>query len=73
MDPERDEQKVSYEIPSRTIRGSVPEILEEIDDMIDALRTVREAVVRRAPRPARPLNGAGRLRRALRKLHVISA
>ncbi len=57
MGSEHEEEKVSYTIPSRTISGSVPEILEEIDDMMDALRTVREAVVQRAPKPARSANG----------------
>ncbi len=57
MEGEHEEDEVSYTIPSRTIRGTVPEIIEEIDDMMDALRTVREAVVARAPRTARPTNG----------------
>jgi len=52
-----DEENASYTIPSRTISGSVPELLEEIDDMMDALRTVREAVERRAPKLAHPTNG----------------
>lgn len=54
MEREHDEEKVAYVIPSRTITGSVPQLLEEIDDMMEALQTVREAVVKRAPKPARP-------------------
>jgi hypothetical protein len=76
MEREHDEEKVSYVIPSRTITGSVPEIIEEIDDMMEALQTVREAVVKRAPRPARPASTGGwrgRVGRALQKLHLISA
>jgi hypothetical protein len=57
MDPEDDDGKVCYLIPERTITGSVPQILEEIDDMIEALQLVREAVVRRAPKPARGAYG----------------
>jgi hypothetical protein len=57
MDPEDDDGQVSYVIPERTIAGSVPQILEEIDDMIDALRIVREAVVRHTPKPARGAYG----------------
>lgn len=41
-----------YVIPARTISGSVPELLEELDDMMDALHLVREEVVRRAAKPA---------------------
>ncbi len=52
--PEEETEQLSYTIPSHTISGSVPQLLEEIDDMIDALRLVREAIVRRAPKPARP-------------------
>ncbi len=73
MDRQQDKECVTYEIPSRTITGSVPQLLEELDDMIDALQAVREAVVRRAPKPARPATGDGRVRRALQKLHLISA
>ncbi len=47
-------EKVTYTIPSHTITGSVPELLEELDDMIDALRMVRETIEKRAPKPARP-------------------
>ncbi len=57
MEGKHEEEKVTYTIPSRTISGTVPEILDEIDDMMDALRTVREAVEQRAPKPARPGNG----------------
>ncbi len=76
MEREHDEEKVIYVIPSRTITGSVPHIIEEIDDMMEALQTVREAVVQRAPKPARPAtNGGwrGRVVRTLQKLHLISA
>jgi hypothetical protein len=76
MEREQDEDKVSYVIPSRTITGSVPQIIEELDDMMEALATVREAVVKRAPKPARPAtNGRwrGRMVRTLQKLHLISA
>ncbi len=74
MDRQQDKECVTYEIPSRTITGSVPQILEEIDDMIDALHTVREAVVKRAPRPARPARSGwrrGPVGRALHKLHLL--
>jgi len=76
MEHEHDEETVSYVIPPRTITGSVPQILEEIDDMMEALQTVRESVVRRAPKPARPAgNGGwrGRVGRVLQKLHLMSA
>ncbi len=58
-------ETITYTIPSHTISGSVPQLLEEIDDMIDALRLVREAIVKRAPEPARPARRGwrGRLRR----------
>ncbi len=59
MSTELDEETVSYQIPARTITGSPSQILEEIDDMMDALRTVREAVVQRTPKPACPTNGVG--------------
>jgi hypothetical protein len=76
MEREHDEETVSYVIPSRTISGSAPQILEEIDNMMEALQTVREAVVRRAPKPARPASNRrwrDRVGRALQKLHLISA
>lgn len=72
MDREQDEQTLSYEIPARTITGSPSQLLEEIDDMMDALQTVREAVVRRAPKPARPNDSRGwraRVAHALRRTH----
>ncbi len=52
--PAEETEQVSYTIPSHTISGSVPQLLEEIDDMIEALRLVREAIVTRAPKPAQP-------------------
>ncbi len=75
MEREPDSQEVTYVIPERRITGSVPDILEEIDDMMDALQTVRETIVRRAPRPAR-VGGRrglrGRIGRALQKLHLFA-
>ncbi len=56
------EQPKSYVIPSRTITGSPQQILEEIDDMMDALRMVRQAIVERAPKPARPIEHGWRAR-----------
>ena len=76
MEPEHDAEHVSYVIPSRTITGTVPEIIEEIDDMMEALETVRQAVVQRAPKVARPASNGGlrgRVVRTLQKLHLISA
>ncbi len=52
----------SYEIPARTLTGSPQQVLDEIDDMIDALRQVREFVVQRAPKPARPVEHGWRAR-----------
>ncbi len=45
-------EKLHYLIPARTISGSAQDILEELDDMMDALRLVREEVVARTPKPA---------------------
>ncbi len=46
-------ERIEYVIPSRTISGSAVDILVELDDMIDALKLVREALVARMPKPAR--------------------
>ena len=66
MEPEGTENLV-YVIPARQITGSVPQILEEIDDMVEALQTVRDTVVARAPKPALPPEQGwrDRIRRAL--------
>jgi hypothetical protein len=68
MSPEEHVQEESYVIPSRTITGSAQQVLDEIDDMMQALRTVREVVVRRAPKPARVAERGwrARVRRLLR-------
>jgi type VI protein secretion system component VasF len=67
MDPDVETETLQYVIPSRTISGSAQEILEELDDMMEALQLVREAVVARTPKPARqPRRGwLERVRRAL--------
>ncbi len=70
MNREQDETTVTYEIPARTITGSPSQILEEIDDMMEALQTVREAVVQRTPKPAIPPNGHGWRVRLARALHL---
>ncbi len=57
-----EEPQKSYVIPSRTLTGSPQQLLEEIDDMMDALRTVRDAVIRAAPKPARPIHQGWRAR-----------
>lgn len=62
MDPERSGQDEGYVIPSRTITGSPQQILDEIDDMMDALRTVREVVLARSPKAARPAEHGWRAR-----------
>jgi hypothetical protein len=62
MNPDADVQDQSYIIPSRTITGSPQQILDELDDMMDALRMVREAVVNRTPKPARPVEHGWRAR-----------
>ena len=75
MEREADSQEVTYVIPERRITGSVPDILEELDDMMDALRTVRETIERRAPRTARGSarrGMRGRIGRALQKLHLFA-
>jgi hypothetical protein len=54
MAPDDDAGKVTYLIPARTISGSVPQILDEIDDMVEGLQIVRQAVLARAPKPACP-------------------
>lgn len=67
MEPDEDTGSVTYVIPARTITGTVPRILDEIDDMIDGLQLVRAAVVARAPKAALPVREKWhvRLRRAL--------
>jgi len=67
VEPDDDTGKVTYLIPARTMSGSVPQILEEIDDMVEALQVVREAVLARAPKPACPprVRWHTRLRKAL--------
>ncbi len=69
MDIEQDTETVTYVIPERKITGSVPQILEEIDDMMEALQTVRQVVVAKAPKLANPAaNGwRARIRRVLRQ------
>lgn len=62
---EEEAEKITYTIPPRTISGSAPQLLEEIDDMIDALRLVREAIEKRAPKPARPPGPRGWGRRVI--------
>ncbi len=57
-----DEEPQKFVIPSRTLTGSPQQVLEEIDDMIEALRSVREFVVQRAPKPARPVEHGWRAR-----------
>ncbi len=57
-----EEPERSFVIPSRTLTGSPQQVLEEIDDMIDALRSVREFVVQRAPKPAHPIEHGWRAR-----------
>ncbi len=47
-------EELEYVIPPRTISGSAQDILDELDDMVEALKLVREAVVARMPKPARP-------------------
>ncbi len=54
MNPDVPTGELQYVIPARTISGSAPEILDELDDMIEALKLVREAVVARMPKPANP-------------------
>ncbi len=49
-----DTDKVTYVIPARTLSGSVPRLLEEIDDMVEALQLVRATIVAVAPKPACP-------------------
>jgi hypothetical protein len=67
MEPEGTEH-LTYVIPACRITGSVPQILAEIDDMVEALQTVRETVVARAPKLAHPPERGwrDRIRRALR-------
>jgi hypothetical protein len=67
MEPEGTEH-LTYVIPARRITGSAPQILAEIDDMVEALQIVRETVVARAPKLARPpeRSWGDRIRRALR-------
>lgn len=54
MEPATETEELRYVIPARTISGSAQDILDELDDMMDALRLVREAVVEMTPKPARP-------------------
>ena len=53
MDPDDETRAVTYVIPARTLSGSVPRLLAEIDDMVEGLQIVREAVLARAPKAAR--------------------
>lgn len=52
MERDVDTEKLRYVIPARTISGTAQEILDELDDMMDALRMVRAVVVERTPKPA---------------------
>lgn len=64
MQPEQDTGNIAYVIPARTLSGSVPQLLDEIDDMVEALHLVRATVVALSPKPALPsrLSWLGRCR-----------
>ncbi len=67
IQPEPTTGNVTYVIPARTLSGSVPQLLDEIDDMVEALQMVRASVVALAPKPAIPprLSWLGRCRQRL--------
>jgi len=62
MNPDERVPGQGYVIPSRTITGSPQQILDEIDDMMEALRTVRETVLRLTPRPTHVVEHGWRAR-----------
>lgn len=68
MDPGVEADGPQYVIPPTTLSGSGQDLLEQIDDMMDALQLVREAVVARMPKPARPR----RVSVIVRLLHAIT-
>ncbi len=63
---------VNYLIPSRTISGSPEEAVAEIDDLVETLLAVRQAVEERASGPVRADRGGwpARVRLLLPKHHA---